>query len=244
MIKIYRNIRYSFIALTGLLLWFFSFSLQSCSIIANRSNIVPITRQDLLGHAVMQVGQAGQGIGPLTYELDDKITELINEGFVEGQDPNNNDIRKHLMFVFHHSLNHKQSDMTLQQRLAFFEGNVNAQNLVWEFGIIDIIHPRTRVQRRVLEFRLRSLFNEIEDPLSEENLELARNGNAPDYVNENLDLDPVEVDHLLKYNDIVIELPQTLHRLKTRLIDNLINPPDGNIIRNASSHWKRRVRNL
>ncbi|CAH2559981.1 Prokaryotic membrane lipoprotein lipid attachment site profile-containing protein [Cardinium endosymbiont of Oedothorax gibbosus] len=234
MIKIYGNKKYAFISLTVLLLWFFSFSLQSCSSIGrNKSNITPITSQDLLG-------QAQQANEPLIRELVDKIDLLEQSGFVGGVDPNHNDIRKHFMFVFHHSLTHRQNNIPLQNRLAFFQNpnNVDAQNLVWNCRQVNITNRRTGIQRQVLEFRLRNLLFSANAPAG--NLHRAREGRAPDVLYNGV-LESVEIDHLLKNNDIVIELPQALHQQKTLLIDNLVNPPQEGVIRDARSHWTRRA---
>lgn len=232
MMDLYGVRKYRFSSLNGVLLFFFSFILYSCSIRGGALNINPITMQLLNDDMRKHVN------GVFPYELRSKLQTLANEGFIGGVDPNNDNMRKHLMFVFYHSLDQRQCNMTLQNRLNFFQNDPNGRNLVWDFRLINI--GAGARQRQVLEFRLKNIFG-VNAPAGNRNR--AIQGRAPRFTYTDLGVvvtEGLEVDHLLKENNIVIELPLTLHQQKTRFMDNLINPPDVRIIRDSAGYWRRR----
>lgn len=192
MIKIYGNKRYAFISLTGLLLWFFSFSLQSCFIGERRLNINPITRKDLDEDMAKHVN------GVFPKELKKKFIRLENEGFVGGVDPNNDDIRKHFMFIFCHSLNLKSPGALFNvverdQFVNLFTQLPDAQNLVWNPVPVD---RYSAIPPYMVEFRLRNLFT-ANDPFMPANLGRKAAGHAPDFIYNGI-VERIDIDHLFK----------------------------------------------
>ena len=160
---------------------------------------------------------------------------MRNEGFVDGNDPNNDDIKKHLMFVFYHWLRCKQRrNMSVEQTVRYFNGLRDTQDLVW-----NLVYTR----EDTAEFRLKSLYNQATDPMWLDNLRRARRGGAPFFDFEGV-RKKVEIDHLFRHNLVTIELPEELHKIKTRFIDNLTNIPTKNVTRKPGIYWRSRVDKL
>lgn len=219
-----------------IILLFISFLLKSCSsILSSRSNIIPITGEDLLGNGLLrrQRGMTLRDEGqPLIEELRKKIRKLEEEGFIGGADPNNSDMKKHFMFIFSHWLGYKQSNKIWTQRIPTFQLNHNAGNLVWEPRLVYLgFMP-------IVEFRLKSLFTN-NDPYLNQNQFLKAQGNAPLFMYNGIQ-EIVEIDHLFRDNRVTIELPESLHHEKTRIVDNLLSgtrtPPD----RDSHDYWIHR----
>ncbi|WP_162789912.1 hypothetical protein [Cardinium endosymbiont of Sogatella furcifera] len=209
--------------------------LHSCSAIrAHRSNITPITRQDLLEQDLLVRGAGitvAQENRPLIEELRSKLGRLRNEGFVDGTDHNNTSMKKHFMFVFYHCLRCKQSRMSIPEKVTYFSGLNDTPNLVW-----DLVHTR----EDTIEFRLKSLYDQGSDPNWRSNLAKSRRGTSP-ISDFGSGLEKVDIDHLLRSDRVTIELPVSLHKEKTRFIDNLTNIPKRNVTRNSYDYWRSRV---
>ena len=268
MVKIYRNRTYASTPLIGLLSWLFSFSLQSCSIRGKELNIdsIPIERlqQNLRSHVH----------GCIPRETRAKFQRLEDEGFLGGQIPengdirNNDDFRKHFMFLFYNCLRLKEPGRmfeTAEERNRFiinFRAIAGSEDLIWEPIPVNRRGNARRPSRRpyTVEFRIRDLLTDfgnldVEDldasgVLDEEDnldigalyaLDNVQNRRAPEYLG-----DTVQVDHLFRDNSITVELPDYLHRQKTMLIDNLVRVPTDEqlegLIREAGNYWQGRYR--
>ncbi len=214
----------------GLLLCFLNCALQSCSAIGSeRLNINPITREDLLTGGLLEKPTSLQVENqPLIHELRGKLGRLRNEEFVDGSDPNNNDMRKHLMFVFSHWLKCKQRRISIQDRIDYFRELSDFPNLLWS------LFP---TREDTVEFRIKSLYSE-DDPRRAYNLSRARTGLAP-FIDFNGVREKVHIDHLVRDNKVTIEIPEILHKEKTRFIDNFTNIPKREVRRNSTIYWSR-----
>lgn len=252
-VRIYRNRNRTCasVSLTGLLLWVFSFSLQSCSSILSRgSNIIPITGEDLLNNDLLirQRGITLRDEGqPLVEELRRKIRVLQRRLFLGGQDPNDDNIKKHFIFVFYHWLGYKQSGMVWNNRIPTFMQIGGANRLVWTPHLLPF-----DIRRQKVEFRLNNLFTN-RDPFRDDmnignvrvmgNLTRKRLGNSP-LIMYNGRQNIVHIDHLFRDDSVTIELPEELHNEKTDFVDNLLNlsrrPPNRQPTRN---YWINRLIN-
>ncbi|MDN5247485.1 MAG: hypothetical protein V3580_04690 [Candidatus Cardinium sp.] len=258
-VRIYRNGRYAYtsVSLTGLLLWLFSFSLQSCSIRGRELNINPILIEALRRDLACHVN------GCFPKETMAKFQRLEQEGFIGGDVPNdgyirnNDDLRKHFMFLFCHSLALKEAGRMFEnerirnQFIYDFTRVQGSANLIWE---PIAVNRQSHRRPYTVEFRLRDLLTDFGDltvrdlddsgVLDEERnlhidalfaLDNVQHGRAPEYLG-----DRVDIDHLFRDNSITIELPAFLHGQKNILIDNLIRVPRENVIRTSSNYWMNR----
>lgn len=164
-------------------------------------------RERLQGIRGTQVVEVHRAIGPLYRELREKVTRLVQEGFVGGDDYNR-DIKKHLMFVFYYSLRLKipATNFTRATRDEFvnnFNGLRDTPDLVWNLVPVDRT-PRIglRMPLHTVEFRLKNLLTHA-DTNRDNNLRLVGMRNAPDYMYNNGTSnisEQVRIDHLLKDN--------------------------------------------
>ncbi|KAE9673395.1 hypothetical protein GP721_34855, partial [Enterobacteriaceae bacterium TzEc077] len=97
--------------------------------------------EKLRGIRGTQVVEVQKAIGPLYRELREKVTRLVQEGFVGGDDYNR-DIKKHLMFVFYYSIRLKTpaTNFTRATRDEFvnrFNALRDTQDLVWNLVPVD-----------------------------------------------------------------------------------------------------------
>lgn len=256
-VKTYRNKTHASISLIGLLSWFFSFSLQSCSIRGGELNInsIPIER--------LQRNLASYVNGCIPRETRAKFQRLQEEGFLGRTAPdfrdiqNNNDVRKHFMFLFYHCLNLKEPGVmfrTANERDEFvnnFRRIPGSAMLFWEPIRVDRNSNR---RPYTVEFRIKDLlinFRGLRDLNESGNLDDSGNLNvfalaniqnrhAPEYLG-----DIVEIDHLFRDNSILAELPGYIHNQKTILIDNLMRVPRqeqvAGLIRESGNYWVNRA---
>ena len=210
--------------------------LQACSYGANRSNITPIRVRDIESDRL------------LNRELSRKITKLERLGFIEGNDRNHNNIRKQLMFVFYHAFQFKRiGNLTRDQKIRRFEALPEFRNLVWS------IYPNEQDENtNLIQFKLKDILTQ-KDLHRLSNEDKIEEGNAPS-LQCNSDLcfvqrtdkrtawpaESIEIDHLLRDNDITIELPRTVHREKTKFLDGFLDAPNIQIRRNSFQYWKQR----
>lgn len=215
---------------------------QSCSSMrSNRSSIMPITGEQLLSHGLLQpVSQRSTTLRdedqPLIEELRKKIRKLKEKNFIEGRDGRNNDnIRKHLMFVFYNWLLYRQSKITWDRRMSQFSQIMqtrSATGLLWTPVLVN------RGMKQVVHFKLNNLFTNS-DPFLQENLNARIRGRAP-VLPYNNQVEQVHIDHLFRDDRVTIELPKSLHEEKTQVIDNLINISIQTPVRNSTEYWRNR----
>lgn len=263
MVKIYKNGAYASISLIGLLSWFLSCFLQSCSIRSRGLNAdintIPVE--------LLQRNLASHVHGCIPRETRAKFQRLQDEGFLGRTSPDfrniqgNNDIRKHFMFLFYHCLNLKEPGVmfgTQNERDEFvnrFRSIPGNSMLFWKPVRVDRRNSR---RPYTVEFRIRELLTDlgnldVED-LNEsgildesDNLDIdalyaldnVQNRRAPEYLG-----DTVQIDHLFRDNSITVELPDYLHLQKTMLIDNIIRVPlqeqIRGLVREPGTYWHGR----
>ncbi|TSJ81164.1 MAG: hypothetical protein NMK33_01440 [Candidatus Cardinium sp.] len=185
-VNTYRGVWYSFSSLIGLLLWFFSFFLQSCSSISSGKLNVHLNRGDLLRENLLERRkrdiQEGRPITvreenqPMLHEIRGKLGRLRNEGFLDHYNIPANPTRidrmkKELMFVFCNWLRCKQSrDMNVRAKVTHFSRFIDIQGRYYYPNLIDNPgvqeHPDTlwkliyNIEHDRAEFKIKDLYND------------------------------------------------------------------------------------
>ena len=207
---------------------------------------------------------------PMIHEVRGKLGRLRNEHFLDHYDiPNNptkiDKMKEELMFIFYHWLICKQSrDMSVQDKVRYFSQLRNEQGNYYPNYIDNqnqLEHPDTvwkliyNSENDRAEFKIKDLYqdqniifarrnrnNETIEELQEEqedNLSLTEDGKAP-WSDFGAGFERVDVDHLIRNNRVTIELPNSLHKLKNKFIDNLTNLPKREVKREPANHWRNR----
>lgn len=218
----YRNRKYKLIALIGVFLWFFIFSLQSCSLATNKLGVNYISANDL------EQDRRRYRNGVFPRELANNIGRLEAEGFVAINAQNDAvNVRKHLIIVFYHCLRLKHesivNNVNMTQSILNFFGNngVNpnpaAAGLMFLARQVDINNVASPIK-----FVFTHLLTQNDPNII--NNQIRVNASTAPFVrldnqsclalNNGIDR-KLEVDHLLKDNTVTIELPASVHRLKT-----------------------------
>lgn len=248
-----------------LFLWFFSFSLQSCSATNNKLGVNYVTIEHLDRNRRAPVN------GVFNRELWGNIQRLEELGFVgDGAADDNVNIRKHLMFVFYHCLRIKQESFNafgevnrediIDRILQYFGNNGHnpvqaAQGLMYR-----AVETVTRHNQVAVKFILNSFLTN-DDPRRIRNIDDIGDRRSPMvYVRDdrflvegddqqlvgNEDQRRMDIDHLLRDDIITIELPYSIHLLKNIHIDKLTSYLGEGVAndRDSRRYWRERLQEL